>query len=71
MTPYHHSLSDVAVAEVHFADGSIRTAWETEDGVQYVEDDNGVRVYGVYCIPPDNGPSPLIVDAGRRPTEDS
>jgi hypothetical protein len=31
MTPYHHSLSDVAMAEVQFADGSIRTAWETAD----------------------------------------
>ena len=26
MLTYHHSLADVAVAEVHFDDGSLRTA---------------------------------------------
>ena len=61
ITPYHHSLSDVAMAEVHFDDGSIRTAWETADGLQYVEDDNGERVYGVWFIPEDC-PRPIIVD---------
>jgi hypothetical protein len=60
---YQHSLADVAVAEVHFDDGSIRTAWETEDGLQYVEDDNGEKVYGVWFIPSDEGPKPIIVDA--------
>jgi hypothetical protein len=63
MLTYQHSLADIAVAEVHFDDGSIRTAWETADGLQYVEDDNGERVYGVWFIPPDDGPVPVIVDA--------
>jgi hypothetical protein len=43
--------------------GSIRTALETEGGLQYVEDDNGERVYGVWYIPRDECPAPLIVDA--------
>jgi hypothetical protein len=68
MLTYQHSFADVAVAEGHFDDGSIRTAWETADGLQYVEDDNGERVYGVYYIPPEQFPAPLIVDA--RPAGD-
>jgi len=68
MRSYSHPLADIAVAEVHFDDGSIRTAWETEDGLQYVEDDNGERVYGVWYIPPDDNPTPIIVDTG--PPED-
>jgi len=63
MLSYSHSLADVAVAEVHIDDGSIRTAWETEDGLQYVEDDNGERVYGVWYIPPHEDSVPVIVRA--------
>jgi hypothetical protein len=63
MRTYSHSLADVAVAEVNFDDGSIRTAWETADGLQYVEDDDGERVYGVWYIPPDESLKPIIVDA--------
>jgi hypothetical protein len=63
MLTYQHSLVDVAVAEVHFDDGSIRTVWETADGLQYVEDDNGERVYGVWYIPPDETTAPIVVNA--------
>jgi hypothetical protein len=56
-----HSLADVAIAEVQFADGSIRTAWETADGLQYVEDDNGEWVDGVWYVPLDDGPVPVII----------
>ena len=50
MLIYQHSLADVAIADLHFDDGSIRTAWETPDGHQYVGDDNGERVYGVWFL---------------------
>ena len=62
MTAYHSSLADVAVAEVHFDDGSIRKAWETADGLQYVEDDTGARVYGVWYI--ESNDTPIVVEAG-------
>ena len=64
MRSYSHPLADIAVAEVHFDDGSIRTASETGDGLQYVEDDNCERVYGVWYVPPEDCPRPIIVDAG-------
>ena len=64
MLTYQHSLADVAVAEVHFDDGSIRTAWETADGLQFVEDDNGEWVYGVFYIPRDESLKPIIADTG-------
>ena len=70
MITYQHSLADVAVAEVHFDDGAIRTAWETDDGLQYVEDDHGERQYGVWYIPRDDGPVPVIVQAAERPAAD-
>jgi hypothetical protein len=49
---------------LQFADGSIRTAWKSADGLQFVEDENGERVYGVWYIPRDESLKPIIVDTG-------
>jgi hypothetical protein len=56
------------VARVRFADGPLRPVFEA-DGRQFVFADDGDRVYGVWYVPPDDGPVPLIVDAGRRPED--
>jgi len=48
--------TDVALAEVHFPDGSIRTAWRDDDGRQYVVNDEGEPVFGVWSIEPNDTP---------------
>ena len=50
---------DQHVADIEFADGVWREAWERPDGRKYVVDADGQRVYGVWFIPPD--PQPCIV----------
>ena len=55
------------LAHVRFADGSIRPVFE-EDGRQFVTDNEGNRVYGVWFIPRGE-PVPFIVPA-RSPADD-
>ncbi len=56
------------VARIQFADGPLRPVFEA-DGRQFVVADDGERVYGVWYIPPDDRPVPLIVDMSE-PAED-
>ena len=55
------------LAHVRFADGSIRPVFEA-DGRQFVTDNEGNRVYGVWFILRDE-PVPFIVPA-RSPADD-
>jgi hypothetical protein len=50
------------LAHIQFADGQPRPVIEV-DGRQYVLDDEGDRVYGVWFIPRDEEPVPIMVDA--------
>lgn len=43
-----------------FTDGPRRPIWEDEQG-QYVEDEDGCKIRGVYFIPPDEADVPLVV----------
>jgi hypothetical protein len=65
LPPDHTSgaLAVEPVAHVQFAGGSMRPVFET-DGRQFVLGDDEEPVYGVWYIPPDDGPVPLIVPAG-------
>ena len=49
------------IAHIEFADGPLRPVYEA-DGRQFVITDDGNRVYGVWYIPPDDGPVPLLAD---------
>jgi hypothetical protein len=49
------------IAYRDFVDGACRPIYEDERG-QYVLDDEGERVYGVYFIPDDAPDLPIIVD---------
>jgi hypothetical protein len=44
-----------------FSWARVRPVYEV-DGRQFVITDDGERVYGVWYIPPDDGPVPLVVD---------
>ena len=57
------------VAYVRFAHGPLCPVFEA-DGRQFVVDDAGDQVYGVWYIPPEDGTVPIIVDAGGRSVED-
>jgi hypothetical protein len=53
---------DPIIAYREFTDGSMRPIYE--DGRrQYVIDDEGLRVYGVWMIPQDEANLPLIIPA--------
>jgi hypothetical protein len=69
MLPDHTSgaLAAEPVAHVLFAGGSMRPVFEV-DGRQFVLGDDGEPVYGIWYIPSDDGPVPLLVPAGQ-PTE--
>jgi hypothetical protein len=56
----HHA----AIAEIEFTDGIMRPVFEDDRG-QYVLDDNGEPVYGVWFIPraPEPEPVPIVVRA--------
>ena len=70
MAPDHTSgsLAVEPAAHVQFAGGPMRPVFEV-DGRQFVLGDDGVPIYGVWYIPPDEWPVPLIVPAGRRTTD--
>jgi hypothetical protein len=57
------------VAFIRFAHGPLRPVFEA-DGRQFVVDDDGDRIYGVWYIPPEGAAVPIIVEAGGRPVED-
>ena len=52
------------ITHIEFADGPLRPVYEA-DGRQFVVTDHGKRVYGVWYIPPDDDPVPLVVDASE------
>jgi hypothetical protein len=57
---------DPVIGHCQFADGAMRPIYD--DGKrQYVFDDDGYRVYGVWLIPEDEPDLPLIVPAGEDP----
>ena len=58
------------VAHVRFADGPMRPVFEAKDR-QFVIDDDGNPVYGVWYIPRDDCEVPIIAQAGaNQPAED-
>jgi hypothetical protein len=57
------------VAYIRFAHGPVRPVFEV-NGRQFVVDDDGDRIYGVWYIPPEDAAVPIIVEAGGRPVED-
>jgi hypothetical protein len=50
------------VAYVELAGGQRRPVWEDELG-QYVVDEDGARVRGVWYIPRDEADTPIVVNA--------
>lgn len=52
---------------VWFNDRWRRPVYEESDGRQFVIDDDGEKVYGVWYFPPDECAIPVIVDAPRSP----
>jgi hypothetical protein len=55
-------MPNPVVAVTDFADGVRRSVFEEPDGRQYVYDNDGERVYGVWFIPPEGCDRPIIVD---------
>jgi hypothetical protein len=51
----------VPIASVRFVDGVTRPVYE-ESGRQYVYDEEGERVYGVWFLSPEEGDEPVIVE---------
>jgi hypothetical protein len=59
---------DQHVASIEFTDGVWCRVYETSDGRQYVIDDDGHRVYGLWFIPPDDPqPTVVVVQPPQRP----
>ena len=56
-------LPDNVVAWSEFTDGVLRAVYEEPSGRQYVIDNDGERVYGVWFIPREECDQPLIVDS--------
>ena len=52
---------DFVVAYTRFTDGQRRPVYETPDQRQYVIDDDGQRVWGVWFIPRDAADVPAVV----------
>jgi hypothetical protein len=50
------------VAQIEFTVGELRPVFETSSGQQYVLDDDGNRVYGIWFIPPEECDCPVVVD---------
>ena len=59
----HAAMNDPIIAFVNFTDGTSRAVFEKVDGHQYVVNDEGDPVFGVWFIPKDEIDLPLIVDA--------
>lgn len=53
---------DPVVAHVDFLDDVRRPVYEQPDGRQYVYDNDGEQVYGVWFIPREEWDRPIIVD---------
>lgn len=51
------------IAHVEFAGGPMRLVY-ADAGRQYVIDDHGTRIYGVWFIPRDDADTPLVVETG-------
>ena len=49
------------IAHIKFADGSVRPIFE-ENGRQYVIDDEGLPVYGVWHLPAEDCEEPIIIE---------
>ncbi len=49
------------IAQVKFVDGVVRPVFE-ENGRQYVIDDDGLPVYGVWYLPADDCEEPIVVE---------
>ena len=47
-------MNDPIIGWVAFADGCKRDIYQASDGRQYVVDDSGLRVSGVWIIEPDD-----------------
>jgi hypothetical protein len=57
-------MNDPLIARVRFVDGAERPVFDGLDGRQYVFDDDGEPVHGVWYIPPDGETAlPVIVEA--------
>jgi hypothetical protein len=54
-------MLDPIIGYMQFVDGSKRPIFEQVDGRQYVFDDDGKRVYGVWIISVDRNDLPVIV----------
>lgn len=58
-------MTDSIIAYIWFADGVKRPVYQSADGRQYVVDDEGEKVYGVWYIPPEERTGPdIIVQCG-------
>jgi hypothetical protein len=51
------------IAQIEFVGGLMRAVFE-EGGRQFVIDDVGNRVYGVWFVPRDDADAPLVVGTG-------
>jgi hypothetical protein len=59
----HTTSTDPVIARVRFVDGAERPVFDGLDGRQYVLDDEGEPVHGVWYIPPDGRTDlPVIVE---------
>ncbi len=54
---------DKQVATILFTDGERRAVYEGADGRRNVIDGDGVKVYGVWFIPPDEPTPTVVIDA--------
>lgn len=53
----------MVIGAATFVDGSTRLVFETGDGRQFVFDDDGQRVYGVWYRPKDEADEPIMIEA--------
>jgi hypothetical protein len=60
-------MIDPIIGYRFFVDRTRRPIFEQLDGRQFVLDDAGDRVYGVWIIPKDEFDLPIIVDAACPP----
>jgi hypothetical protein len=58
-------MNDPIVAYVEFVGGATRPAFQDAGGRQYVLDDGGNAVWGVWFLTPEECDQPVIVDGSR------